>query len=652
MRRLAAILVILWGIPALEAEEVFAAEEVFYVAPTGDDQWSGRTTIPASGGNGPFATVERAVEAARAAKIKVILLAGGHYQLTRTLILTAEDKGLRIAAIPGERPVLSGGEPVGGFKAEAGGVFAAPLDQEPGLDVTVAGVRLQAARSGDYRPDDPTRSGWFIAAPAKGEGDKRRIRFAAGAVDPRWAQAGVRVQALDRDRMADDIIGIQRIDVASQTLTLERDAWYALREGSTFRLLGHPDFLKHPGQFAWRANDKRLLVLPADPASFARGGMVEVARLTPLVRLNGVTAVTMEGLAFEDVPYSGMAIRIEGGGDNRIINNRFNAVGEAVQISGSTGNELRGNVMEHLGQNGIDVKPGSHGTRILANTIRGVGEVRLFSAGVFVSGSNKTEISHNDIAHAARYGVSLKNWNPETINRDSVIAYNRIRDTARETADAGAIEMLGRSDADTRTVIRYNDIRQTGGLATDAAGRWLERYKGFGVYLDDLTNGVTVEDNFLMDTGWAGVFIHGGDGNKVRNNIAVLMTGKSRFVRLEWVPKAGAAGLLHDNTIAHNLVLQRVPMKNVIESLTGGQPLVEANIIDRFGQDGAKPARDSPGRKTSARASAQAPGEDGSPYFIDPARDDFRLRPTSPARAAGIEDLPWSRIGPKGYAAQ
>lgn len=636
MWRLAAILIIVWALPAR------AAEGPLYVATTGDDRWTGRAAaLTPDGKDGPFATLKRAVEAARAAGVKTILVRGGHYRLEQTLVLAAEDEGLRIAAAPGEQPVLSGGERVEGFKPEADGILAAPLAKEPGLDVTAAGHRLQAARSGDFTPDEPIRSGWFVATAVKGGGDKRRFRFTPGAVDAKWAQPGVRVQALDRDRMADDIQGIQGIDAARHTLTLDAEAWYPLRDGATFRLLGHPDFLKYPGQFAWRAKDKRLLVLPPDTEAFAQDPAVLVARLAPLVRLAGTFAVTLEGLAFEDVPYTGAAVRIDGGGRHRIQGGRFTNVGTALELAGTSDNEVRGTLMEHLGRTGVDVKPGSTGNRIVANTIRHVGEVAFYGAGVFLAGASNSVVGHNDIRHAARYGVSLKNWSPETVNTDNVVEYNLIHDTARETADAGAIETLGRSDADTRTIIRYNEVRETGGLATDAAGRWLERYKGFGIYLDDLTNGALVEGNFLMDTGWAAVFIHGGDGNRVENNIAVLTRPNDRFLRLEWVPKAGIAGFLRDNAITQNVIHLRAPVKDIIESHTGGQPVLNANVIDR------------PGSGSALRAPVVARTQQGprlaNPYFVDPSTDDFRLRPDSQARELGIEDLPWSRIGPTGY---
>ncbi|WP_207457027.1 right-handed parallel beta-helix repeat-containing protein [Azospirillum sp. SYSU D00513] len=624
-----------------------AAGAAVHVSPRGDDRWSGRAAEPGRDGrDGPVATLARAVDLARRGGLRTILLRSGTYRIEETVELGPEDEGLRIAAYPGERPVLSGGERIGGFAPEKGaeraGVFSAPLAQDPGLDLTVGGVRLRPAQSGDLDPADPVRTGWLVAQAAKGGASKRRLRFAPGSLQAGWAAPGVRVQALDRERLSDSIIGVEAIDAARGTLTLEKDAQYAFRDGSTFRLLGHPDFLKHPGQFAWDARRKRLLVRPAEPDSFA--GEAVVARVAPLIQLDRTRGVTIEGLGFTEVPYDGPALRVEGGGGHAVLNNHFNAVGTAVTVEASTGNLIRGNLMEHLGRTGVSLRPGSDDNRVVANRMRHIGEVALFSAGVFVSGAQRTLVAHNDIRHSSRYGVSVKNWSEETVNTDTVIEYNRIQDTARETADAGAIETLGRSNIDTRTVIRFNDIRDTGGIATNAAGKWLERYKGFGIYLDDQTNGVRVESNFLMNTGWAAVFIHGGDHNRVHNNISVLTQQRDRFLRLEWVPKAGVAGFLRDNVITHNIVHARAPMDQFWVSLTGGEPVIDNNIVDRA--YGNRAARAAAPARTEART-IQGP-QLSNPYFINPGRDDFRLRDNSQARALGIADLPWNRIGPEG----
>lgn len=604
------------------AAPVAAAEPESYVSPQGNDRWSGRLADPTPDGrDGPFATPARALGEARAGGPKTILLRGGTYRLSTTLAVGPELSGLRLAAYRREEPILSGGEPVGGASVDGAGVLSAPLAREPGLDVALAGLRLDAARSGPFDPSDPVRSGWFMAQAVKDDpkspGSKRRLRVAEGLLRASWAGPGVRAQALDRERLSDDLLGVVSADPRG-LLTFDRDGQYAYRDGSTVRLLGHPDFLKRSGQFAWDAGAKRLLVRPPAGHEDGRGELV-VARLATLLRVEGASDLAVEGLGFADVPQDGTAILLKGGGGHRIAGNRFALVGTAVTLDGAGRSEVSGNRMDRLGRSGVVLMPGSDGNRILGNRISNIGEVRFFGGGVMAAGVRNTLIAHNDIRHAARYGVSIKNWNPQTRNSDNVVEYNRIRDTARQTADAGAIETLGRSDIDTRTAIRFNDIRDTGGIATDASGKWLTRYKGFGIYLDDLTNGVTVEGNLLENTGMAAVFLHGGDGNRVRGNVAVLSDPKDRFLRLEWVPSAGPAGRMRDNLASGNLVEGPSARDQVVTSLTGGEFRIENTVTEVSGAS-----------------------------LTDPARGDFRMRAQSAARRQGIPEIPLDRIGPEG----
>jgi len=604
------------------AAPVQAAEPESYVSPQGSDRWSGRLADPAADGrDGPFATPARALEEARRGGPKTIRLRGGTYRLGATLVVGSGLSGLRIAAYQREEPVLSGGEAVGGDSVDGSGLLSAPLARDPGLDVALAGARLDAARSGPFDPADPVRSGWFPARAVKeasdSPGSKRRLALAPGTLRADWAGPGVRAQALDRERLSDDLLGVASADPRG-VLTFDRDGQYPYRDGSTVRLLGHPDFLTRSGQFAWDAKARRLLVRPPAGREDGRGELV-VARLGTLIRADDATGLTVEGVGFTDVPQDGTAILLKGGGGHRIAGNRFALVGTAVTLDGAGRSEVSGNRMDHLGRSGVVLMPGSDGNRILGNRITNIGEVRFFGGGVMAAGVKNTLIAHNDIRHAARYGVSIKNWNPQTRNSDNTVEYNRIRDTARQTADAGAIETLGRSDIDTRTVIRFNDIRDTGGVATDASGKWLTRYKGFGIYLDDLTNGVTVEGNALENTGMAAIFLHGGDGNRVRHNIAVLTDPKDRFLRLEWVPSAGKAGQMRDNVASDNLVEGVTGKEQLVNSLSGGEYRVEGTVTERAG---------------------------GS--LTDAAKGDFRLRPDSAARRQGIPDLPWERIGPEG----
>jgi len=613
-----------WG-PAVAAQ-TSSTETTFYVSPTGNDRWSGRLSQPSPDGrDGPFATPARALAAAKGSGPATVRLHGGTYRLTAPLVVDASLPGLRLAAVDGEQPVLSGGEAVGGAQT-ANGVLSAPLARDPALDVSIGGQRLDAARSGDYTPGDP-RSGWFpakaVQSDPKSQGSKRQMRLPPGLLKAGWAGPGVRAQALDRERLSDDLLGVVSADPGG-LLSFDGDGQYPYRDGSTVRLLGHPDFLTRPGEFAWDAKAKRLLVKPPTGLNAAGADLV-VARQPVLLRLDNARNVSVEGLTFADVPWDGNAVVVKGGSGSRVAGNRFALVGTAVMLDGAGRTEVSGNRMEHLGKSGVVLAPGSSDNRILANRISDIGEVRFFSGGVMGAGIRNTLIAHNDIRRSARYGISIKNWNPQTVNSDNTIEFNRIRDTSRQTADAGAIEMLGRSGNDTRSFVRFNDIRDTGGLATDAQGRWLARYKGFGIYLDDMTSGVTVQGNLLENTGMAAIFLHGGDNNRVADNITVMNDGKDRFLRLEWVPSAGQAGRMHGNVADGNVVAGPSPKEQLVNSLSGGE-----YRIDNTRLESAAPVAEAAGAANAARAAAPPAGG----RLLD--------------RLLAMKELPLDRVGPEG----
>src|SRR5437016_11124125 len=123
-----------------------AGQQVFYVAPTGSDAWSGRRLTPNAGKtDGPFATVARARDAVRQLKAAegglrqpvTVFIRGGTYFLHEPIIFTPEDSGtarcpVSYAAYHNEPVVISGGRRITGWKpvtAEGKRLWAAPIPE-------------------------------------------------------------------------------------------------------------------------------------------------------------------------------------------------------------------------------------------------------------------------------------------------------------------------------------------------------------------------------------------------------------------------------------------------------------------------------------------------------------------------------------------
>jgi hypothetical protein len=108
----------------------------FYVAPYGNDSWSG--ALPAPNKNktdGPFATLDRARRAVRGMPggRRTVMLRGGSYFLSAPVLFSSADSGTKSTPIEYlnylcEKPVISGGLPITGWTNVSGNVWTAKLN--------------------------------------------------------------------------------------------------------------------------------------------------------------------------------------------------------------------------------------------------------------------------------------------------------------------------------------------------------------------------------------------------------------------------------------------------------------------------------------------------------------------------------------------
>ena len=184
---------VVWLMPfilvvSLMAKDALAQvrEVSFYVAPKGNDAWSGKLPAPnKTKTDGPFATLHRAVEAVRELKrqqggklkqpVKIYLRAGTYF-LREPVILTPEDSGgegtpITFTAYRNEKVVISGGQRINGWKRKTVNGKLAWAVELPEVRngkwffrlLRVGSDWAIRARYPNFDPQNPLMGGWLFA---------------------------------------------------------------------------------------------------------------------------------------------------------------------------------------------------------------------------------------------------------------------------------------------------------------------------------------------------------------------------------------------------------------------------------------------------------------------------------------------------------
>ena len=135
--------------------------------------------------------------------------------------------------------------------------------------------------------------------------------------------------------------------------------------------------------------------------------------------------------------------------------------------------------------------------------------------GIWVGQSFNNTIAGNEISDFFYSGISLGwSWGYGTsLNRGNVVEQNVVHHIGAKTGDAepilsdmGGIYVLGGRDG---TVVRRNTFHDIAGI----------KYGGWGIYLDEGSSNVLVEQNLVYRTKHGSFHLHYGKDNVIRNNI-------------------------------------------------------------------------------------------------------------------------------------
>ena len=572
---LAALLMVSVAGPALAAGCVAPADtaaltegrSLIHVAPAGRDDWSGRVPAPQpDGSDGPLASLAAARDVARASPgPDAILLHGGTYRLTTPVAFGAEDAGLHILAAPGETPILTGGPEVTGWTDEGGGLWSAPLalpeGQAPSA-VFAAGRALVAARQPNLPADPTPRDGWLFAA-APPEGLPTNLGFATRPGDlPALPDTAGLVATIvggfvPGAQWGSDTLPVVALDAATGVVRTEGTDYFFTGEGSRYFLSGRREFLDAPGEWWFDPQAGRLYLIPAGPAGTPPES-VTAGVLPTLLQVSGAGDMVIAGLDLrEGAPQGsgkygthtrgGGAIRVESGPRTRILGNRFQDLGVAIHVQESAGVEIRGNAIARTAGNGIylGTNYGSFGRSddavIAGNTIRDVGRTYSETAGIWSQASDRFRFEDNLIQGAAQFGIAAGSiWGAQDASHDGLIAGNRIDGANRDTADGGAIKLMGEQADPQRITVRGNILTGTGALMNRPDGSfWPDGFEdatewptpiSWAVYLDGKASGNAIEGN-LFSGNIAAIGINGGWSNSVTGN--TVLDGTGTAVRID-----------------------------------------------------------------------------------------------------------------------
>ena len=686
--KFAASVLFSWAVAWFAAQPMAATAADLYVAADGNNRWSGRLLQPnAEGTDGPVATLARAQELVAALKLEeshrnrpiVVAIRGGTYYLEKPLLFAPADSGtpavpIVYEAYAGERPVLSGGQPIRNWRLTTDGHWETVLDDVKSGKWMFSQLFVNDQRR--FRPRLPAHGYYAIAEKvpaspkAKGRGADQ-FAYANDEIRADWTNLGD-VEVVAFQVWATSRMRIFHIDPDKRVVTFTGQtpspaAWALLEKGRRFFVENVREALTEPGQWYLDRPSGRLTYIPMRGEK-PNQTVVIAPRRSQLVAFFGdvkqrqwVHDIQLRGLTFAHsnwvLPPTGQSFpqaeieldaAVSAIGARNVLIQRC-AVEHTGAYAMAFGLGCRDNRVEDcemvdLGGGGVKIGHAasrlwtdsgavpsdpeeivSHHT-VRNSTIAHAGRLHPAAVGVWIGHSPHNTIEHNEIFDLYYTAVSVGwTWGyAPSLATHNDIGFNHLHTIGQGVlSDMAAVYTLGLADG---TRVHDNHVHDVQSFD----------YGGWGLYTDEGTTHITMNNNLVYRTRTGGFHQHYGKENHIENNIFAFAT-QQQIQRTRSEPHQSFSfernivywtkgPLLGSNWADNHFRLDWNDYWNA-----AGQPVTFPG-----GMDLAKWRQD---RKQDLHSVI------ADPLFVDAAKGDFHLKPESPALKLGFKPFDYTQAG-------
>jgi len=506
---------------------------------------------------------------------------------------------------------------------------------------------------------------------------KTTLRFQPGALKPISIAQGAEVFIIPEWDWVSQWVKLESLDPGAGIAKISgANCMKPLWAGNRFFVENAMEALDQPGEWCLNRQTGVLTYWPKR-ADFEQLGVVApvhdraIEFCGDLRRGGFVSHIRLEGFTIADTGFTApetirdvyfpndAAIWLRAATHCRIAGNEFRDVGGyGVTLCGpSAENEVAGNHIVGAGQGGVYLngiaeeirKPAAKGQRphhnlVAGNYIHHCGAFYKHVAGIYLAFAHDNVVRHNLIHDMPRYGISLKMDCPG--NR---VEFNEVRRTNLETQDTGAIEMAENLAG---SIVQNNLVADSLGCGYDQKqGNVVMPFGACGIYLDNSSSKCVVRNNIVLRT-TGGLWLNWGSENLIENNIFVDGREHQASLNMAPPPHKATAG----NRFERNIVCWSTP-KALLFSVSHWkqeQRGLATSYNLYFAGASAPSIRSVAGPAVDSWAKWRELGQDAhsliaDPLFLDPSKDDYRLKPDSPAFKLGFQPIPVEKIGLKGY---